>query len=144
MLYRCRMCGLQKRSSEFCNHSGCLDGIDTGRCKKCKSEYEKNRRLTKPNKRQDILNRTKTRAKSRGIPFNLTIEDIVIPPVCPVFGTPFEMGNHKTTASIDRVIPALGYVSGNIRIISNRANMIKGDADAFEIRAVADWLASLA
>ena len=40
----------------------------------------------------------------------------------------------------DRVVPALGYVPSNIRVISFRANRIKSDASAAELRAVLEYV----
>lgn len=36
-------------------------------------------------------------------------------------------------------MPAMGYVKGNIIVISNRANRIKNNATIPELRAVADF-----
>lgn len=85
----------------------------------------------------------KVRAKRAGIPFNLTIEDIVVPAVCPVLGLeirPFAgRGFDPQSPSLDRIIPALGYVRGNVRVISYRANELKKDATPEELLAVAKW-----
>jgi hypothetical protein len=42
--------------------------------------------------------------------------------------------------SLDRVIPALGYVPGNVRVISFRANRLKQDATAEEVAAILDYI----
>ncbi len=68
-----------------------------------------------------------------------------IPKVCPVLGIelyngPYKAGTGKHpkdhSPSIDRIIPKLGYVKSNVRIISFRANTLKGNATAAELRAV--------
>jgi hypothetical protein len=41
--------------------------------------------------------------------------------------------------SIDRIIPSLGYVRGNVVIVSMRANRIKTDATDAELRRVAKF-----
>jgi hypothetical protein len=41
---------------------------------------------------------------------------------------------------VDRINPALGYVPGNIAVISWRANNLKRDAAAAELRRIADWM----
>jgi hypothetical protein len=41
---------------------------------------------------------------------------------------------------LDRVIPELGYVPGNVAVISLRANTMKQDATAAELRVLADWI----
>ena len=84
--------------------------------------------------------RVKSRAKKAGIAFDLEVSDIVIPAVCPVLGivlTPHEgKGYHPSSPSLDRIKPRLGYIKGNVRVISNRANLLKNDASAEELRRV--------
>lgn len=90
-----------------------------------------------------LLNACKQRAKKNGLPFNLTKEDFVIPDVCPVFGTPFERGVksfHDNAPSCDRIRPELGYVKGNVAIISFRANRMKQQATSAELFRLAEWL----
>jgi hypothetical protein len=93
------------------------------------------------------LNNSKTRAKKYGLDFNLDIEHIksIQTDKCPVFGTPFvwglsRRGNSSTAATVDRIVPELGYVKGNVAFISDLANRIKTDATEVQIYAVADWL----
>jgi hypothetical protein len=89
-----------------------------------------------------ILARVKNRAKTNKIPFNLDITDIVVPDVCPVLGIPitygFEKGRgfHPDGPSVDRLKPHLGYVKGNVRVISARANLLKSDATVDELERV--------
>lgn len=75
------------------------------------------------------------RAREKGIPFALTMGDLPpIPEVCPVLGIPIlEQGTGPGTPSLDRIVPALGYVPGNVRFISWRANTLKSDATAAEL-----------
>jgi hypothetical protein len=83
----------------------------------------------------------KHRAKKYGIPFDLIPDDFEIPNACPVFGHAFEppKKNAWWSPSLDRVIPELGYVKGNIQVISMRANMLKSDATPDELEAVAQY-----
>lgn len=89
-----------------------------------------------------LLRSAKRRALRRGLPFDLTADDIVVPAFCPVLGIPLfravgapAQGPHSPT--LDRVVPDLGYVSGNVRVISSRANQIKSDATPAELLQVA-------
>jgi len=50
------------------------------------------------------------------------------------------MGARPDSPSVDRIRPELGYVPGNVAVISVKANFIKGNATAAEIRLVAEWL----
>lgn len=91
-----------------------------------------------------ILRRAKTRAKKNNIPFDIDVEDIIIPKYCPVFGLELKSklgtrqghGPNDNSPSIDRVNPELGYVKGNVRIISHKANTIKNNATIEDLRKV--------
>lgn len=94
-----------------------------------------------------ILRDVKYRCKKKGIPFDLTLEDLdVIPDFCPVLGTEINYkGGRKLcicSPSIDRLIPEMGYVKANCRIISYRANRIKSDASLDDLYAVIDYIRS--
>lgn len=80
------------------------------------------------------------RAKTKGLPFDIEVNDIIIPSSCPVFGTMFIKNNHQLAPSLDRIDPVKGYVKGNVAVISNRANMLKGNASADDIKKLHDYL----
>ena len=92
--------------------------------------------------------RCKARAFEKGIPFDLDTDYLqsIATDKCPIFGTDFIWGLHRgakvndATASLDRIIPELGYVKGNVVFISHMANRIKNDVTENELYAVADWL----
>ena len=89
-----------------------------------------------------MVRAAKARAAKAGVPFALTPDDITIPKLCPVLRIALHVGLTKASdnsPSLDRVLPALGYVPGNILVISNRANRIKNNATIPELRAVADF-----
>lgn len=73
------------------------------------------------------VGRCKHSALKAGVPFDLKPEDIIIPDVCPIMKVPFEP-NTRYAATVDRIIPELGYVKGNIWIISKIANQMKSDS----------------
>lgn len=85
------------------------------------------------------------RAKKKGLPFNITKDDImqVFYDYCPALGIKLRMGDqkvHDCSPTLDRLIPELGYIKGNIAVISSLANRIKSTADAELIQKVADWI----
>lgn len=91
----------------------------------------------------NLWNNAKSRARREGLPFNITPEDCVIPSHCPVLGLPLVIGRGKLTSSsptLDKIIPELGYVKGNVAVISHRANRIKSDASAAELLLIARWV----
>lgn len=85
----------------------------------------------------------KLRAKKNGVPFTITKADIVIPDVCPALGIPLYRGVRgqcDNAPSLDRVDNSLGYTPDNVRVISRRANTLKGDATIEEMEAVVAYV----
>ena len=67
----------------------------------------------------------------------------IAPDKCPVFGEPFAergVGFSRWSPSIDKINPALGYVRGNIQVLSVLANCMKRDASPEELNKFADWV----
>ena len=99
------------------------------------------------NKVGSILSRLKHRATKSGIPFNLTRDDIQIPTYCPILGIELNWnqgkGYHPDSPSVDKIRPELGYVKGNVRVISARANLLKNDATVEELTKVLEDLHAL-
>lgn len=89
-------------------------------------------------------------AKRRGIPIGFdSAQELaiyvksIVPALCPVFQHPFEergSGFSKWSPSIDKIDPTLGYVRGNIQVISMLANCMKRDANPEELRVFAKWV----
>jgi len=75
------------------------------------------------------------RAKKRGWAFNIEATDLVIPEFCPLLGIKLVRGKGRIDSSptIDRKIPELGYVKGNVAIISWKANRMKYNAGREDI-----------
>ena len=87
----------------------------------------------------------RSRARAKGIPFDITLDDIVIPEVCPVYGVPLERaegtrGPGEYSPTLDKVIPELGYVKGNVQVISWRANRLKSNGTLEDFQAITRWL----
>ena len=104
-------------------------------------EYKKFLRVqkaenAKKNVKSYLLSRIKSRAKRRGIPFNLELLDLQIPIYCPILGIKLEVGvkgNYFNSPSVDRIDNTLGYVKGNVAIISCKANSMKNSATKQEM-----------
>lgn len=106
-------------------------------------EYKQRTRVLPEYAAKRLLVFARYRAKRDGLPFNLSLDDLKIPEVCPVFGVPFvfgEKGNHPLSPSIDRVLPHLGYIKGNTQIISYRANTLKRDASLQEMEMLLGYM----
>jgi hypothetical protein len=84
-----------------------------------------------------LIRAAKARAKKKGIPFDITIEDFILPEKCPLLEIPLTVGygsSQENSYSLDKIIPDLGYVKGNVWVISNKANMIKNNASLEELK----------
>ena len=95
-----------------------------------------------------MLSVAKSRAKKYGIEFSITAEDIVIPERCPVFGFPLisgmgrsgRPGGNVNSPSLDRIDASIGYVPGNVQVISHLANSMKHKATNEQLRQFAKWV----
>lgn len=95
------------------------------------------------NREKRLLVSAKYRAVKTGVAFNLTLEDVVIPEICPVLGIDLIAGVEKwapSSPSLDRINHALGYIKGNVRVISWRANNLKRDGTAEEFERIAAYM----
>lgn len=78
--------------------------------------------------------------------FNITLDDIEFPKACPVLGIKLNYFSPKlcdASPSFDRLNCKKGYVKGNVRVISFRANKIKSNASSTEVLKVYKWMKSL-
>lgn len=93
----------------------------------------------------------KTRAKRKGIPFDITIDYLkeIWTSKCPVFGTDLQFfsGQDKgrntvdplRQATLDKMKPTKGYVKGNVQWMSKRANVMKHDGSLDEMVKLGEW-----
>lgn len=98
---------------------------------------------TGPGYRALWLNNIRHRAKKKGLPFDLTLDDLPIPKFCPILGIPLRMRSgsfHDNSPSIDRLVPERGYVTGNVAVVSYRANRIKDYGTLEELKKVVAYL----
>ena len=110
-------------------------------------DYKPRSRSISPDINKRVLCRYRYNAKCKGVPFNLTLEDIKVPEFCPILGIPLarSTGSHTDSSpSLDRIDPSLGYVRGNVIVISYRANRIKNDATIPELQKISDFYNKLA
>ena len=139
----CIICGQTKPLASFSKSSSNADKHDN-RCRECKhASYIKK---MSENYFLYYCSGKKSECKKKGIPFNLTPEYLssIWTGICPIYGTPISRaaegnGSHKS-AHLDRIDPSKGYVIGNVAWISGRANRIKYNATAQELRKIADWM----
>ena len=93
-----------------------------------------------------ILKSAKDRAKKKGLEFNLVESDIVMPKYCPVFPeiqlckSDGRVSNNSP--SLDRVDNNKGYVKGNVRIISYKANRLKNNGILEDFKRLIEYMES--
>lgn len=127
----CSKCGIEKDSS--------LVNKNRLECKECESSRKK---LWKEKNKEKYV-------RSLGIPWDLDEEYLksIWVDVFPVLGFPLINGSHligndrpNNLAELDRLIPAKGYIKGNVRWISRRANKVKSDASGEELEKIIAYM----
>jgi hypothetical protein len=111
---------------------------------KAERSREANARYYRHHPKRELLHSAKRRAKEKDCQFDLRETDFEIPTVCPILGIPLVCGKGSITPNsptLDRIVPLLGYIKGNVWVISARANLMKNDASIHELIDFAEWVA---
>jgi hypothetical protein len=139
------------------NREGWLVGETHRQCTNCLEIYENKSKTvtlcgtcnsTRVKGQSDEIKmwrRAKARVTKSGVPFDIEISDIIIPEFCPILGIPLVVhkgraGGEPNSPALDRVDNTLGYVKGNIMVISHLANMMKSSADPEQLIKFAEWV----
>lgn len=88
----------------------------------------------------------KYNAQRVGYKWDIDFGDIKWNTHCPILGIEldyFAENTQENSPSFDRIDTNIGYVKGNVQILSWRANRIKNNGTAEEHRKIADYLDSL-
>lgn len=88
-----------------------------------------------------MIRNIKYSAKRRGIPFDLTYADLDLPELCPLLNIPLTYldfapnanFNSDNRATVDRFNNELGYIKGNVWVISRLANNMKNSASLTQL-----------
>ncbi len=105
-------------------------------CIECESNLSEDRH------RKYLLDKAKNRAKKKNLPFSLTYKDFELPTHCPLLGKQLRrnVGGRNQwdfSPTLDRIDPELGYVPGNVWVVSSLANQIMSDATPETVLRVA-------
>lgn len=147
---KCGSCGKIRSYSEFYKRSNRAGGVGS-KCVSCYKKYRKENKSHIKNysqsyreekswmtKTKNMVYHAKVRAKQTGLPFNIDIK--YVREIFPEDGThecPYceqkmcvEYGYKLSSASptLDKIIPSLGYVKGNVTVACRRCNTFKNDA----------------
>lgn len=140
--------GIQKLSRKSC---GCST-IEMTASAKITHGYSRRRNGSEP--LYSMWCSAKVRAKKSNTKFDLDLSEFYVWAsdllekrswICPVLGVKMEHNKgvrRSNSVSLDRIVPALGYVLGNIDLISHRANQIKNDASLEEMKSVMRYVES--
>lgn len=167
-MIRCSTCKEEKCEDCFHKNGRTKSGFANA-CKECMREYKKKwytqnggkeyertygQRYSKEKvarasewKRMNPTRRlwqgAKRRALERGIDFNIPWTEIVIPEFCPILGIKIEHGNNcvkESSPSLDRIDNSKGYVIGNVRVISHRANSLKNNLSLEQAERLVEYM----
>lgn len=143
----CCICG----QSRLMHHNAhfCVDCKPEGIRRQARKFYHANVEEARRQRRENVaknLERSmwssaKCRAKAAGLDLTIAVEHVVIPTHCPYLGIAltkvFQKGEQDTSPSLDRKDNRLGYVPGNIEVISHRANRAKNNLNPKEAVLIA-------
>lgn len=137
----CKKCKQLKNAEEFGFSRRVKTGIIVKKvCLECLNSSQEEKR---ENPKIRLRDGAKMRAKREGIEYTLELEDFEVPEVCPVLGIPLERGKGKRTdnsPTVDRINPKGPYSKENIKIISWRANRLKGPMSLEELRKIYEYM----
>jgi len=91
------------------------------------------------------------RAAKLDLPFSLTVDDLTWPDECPVprCGRKLAWGGdgpegRSNSPSLDRLVPELGYVAGNVIVVCNNCNRRWGDLTIGAVYELLTWRRAMA
>lgn len=136
---RCSSCNQLKPLTQFHKRKLSRDGLQA-RCKPCRYTENADHFRRSANGSLDgflsyLVTRARQRARKRGLPFDLTTDHILAlwrhqSGRCALTGrhlhTQMSRGHARPeTCTIDRITPSLGYVEGNIRLVTHWSNVAR-------------------
>ena len=93
---------------------------------------------------QALFREGRRRAKEKGLEFSIRLDHVpLLPSHCPILGIPIVAGSsnlHPGSPSLDRINSDLGYIPGNVKVISHRANVLKSNITLEQARALVKYM----
>jgi hypothetical protein len=127
----CNDCRQVKPARDFYLERSKVTGLSCA-CKSCVALRQARHRSTHAGRAQSLLCGARTRARARGLPFDLTLEWVegrLAAGACELtleafhFGKPRKGRVHPFAPSVDRIIPERGYTKKNCRIVVAQINL---------------------
>jgi hypothetical protein len=117
---------------------------------KYRATPERCRQWRQANPEKPLVYDARRRAKARGVPFDLTNEDVreLLDAgwVCRYCDSPvgaYTGGSRPTSATLDRLVPDLGYTRANTILSCHKCNSEKSEHTVQSLRAWADKIEAL-
>jgi len=149
----CRKCRQEKKLTDFYKTNNTTDGrqyvcIVCMRSDNEKAFEAKRERAAKLDAidgglARYLINMARKRAKEKGLEITIQPKDLDIPRVCPILLVPMERHTGKVSNnnySLDRLDSTKGYVPGNVRVISWRANYVKNNLSLEEAERLVAYM----
>lgn len=115
------------------------------KAKHCRKDYYKSYDA-KRSIAKKLYRSSKDRARQHNIPHTISPDDIIVPETCPICNTEMRPakngGGSSISPTLDKVIPEIGYVQGNIAVICKRCNSTKGNGSADLHRRISAYIDS--
>ena len=121
-----------------------------------KQYYQQNKDAIKEQRKgkdyllREMLRNANYRAIRNHLPFDLTIEymETIALDHCPVTGELLDWNlqfsvegkSNPMAPSLDKIVPSLGYIKGNVAIICNRMNTLKRDMTLKELNELIEYV----
>lgn len=114
----------------------------------CHRRYERNPRWFRI---VTMIQMARMRSRKHGLPFDITADYLssIMTTHCPILELEFDFSRNGgatrlTSPSLDRFYPHLGYVMGNVHVISHLANTMKSSGTVDQIIKLAAWIQMMA
>ena len=143
---QCSACGQLLPTTSYRRYSDKRNGKLYTRpdCPRCEADRVAAFQLAHPIR--NLITKARNRAKGVNLPCTITEDDLSLPALCPVFGVPLVAGKGVCTGwspTIDRIDTRLGYIPGNVQVISHKANTMKHNATPHQLIQFAKWILRL-
>lgn len=119
--------------------------VVNGRCAACHAE--RSWAESRYDIRKVMVKSARQRAAKTGLDFRITADDVPLDDCCPICRVAFHKkpqarmpSSEQNSPSLDRVIPALGYVPGNVAVICRDCNSKKGGASLEELERIVKFI----
>lgn len=148
----CNKCGEHKPISEFYTRTEDKNKY-MACCKLCanartRKNFSTEKSTMEGHARQIFMKRRRV-ARVKSIPFEIDWEYALslLTPNCAILGTPLNWCEKTEkpkpdSPSLDKIIPELGYIKGNVAWVSHKANTIKSYGSLEEHQKIVDYIKS--